>query len=65
MKLFYARPSPFVRKVMVLLEETGQTGAVETVDGFGAPTAPNADVIAANPHRQDPLPDPRRWTCDL
>ena len=49
MKLFHARPSPFVRKVMVLLEETGQTGAVELVDGFGAPTAPNADVIAANP----------------
>ena len=49
MKLFYARPSPFVRKVMVLLEEAGQTGAVELVDGFGAPTAPNADVLAANP----------------
>lgn len=49
MKLFHARPSPFVRKVMVLLEEAGQTGAVELVDGFGAPTAPNADVIAANP----------------
>ena len=49
MKLFYARPSPFVRKVMVLLEETGQTGSVELVDGFGAPTAPNPDVMAANP----------------
>ena len=49
MKLLHARPSPFVRKVMVLLEEAGQTGAVELIDGFGAPTAPNADVLAANP----------------
>ena len=49
MKLFYARPSPFVRKVMVLLNEAGKTDEVELVDGFGAPTAPNTDVIAANP----------------
>ena len=49
MKLFYARPSPFVRKVMVLLNEAGKTDEVELVDGFGGPTAPNADVIAANP----------------
>lgn len=49
MKLFHARPSPFVRKVMVLLEEAGKTGDVELIDGFGAPTAPNAEVVAANP----------------
>ena len=35
MKLVYAQPSPFVRKIMVLLEEAGQTGAVKLVDGFG------------------------------
>ena len=49
MKLLHARPSPFVRKVMVLLEEAGKTGDVELIDGFGAPTAPNDDVVAANP----------------
>ena len=49
MKLLYARPSPFVRKVMVVLEEAGKAGEVELIDGFGSPTAPNADVVAANP----------------
>ncbi|MEO1612270.1 MAG: glutathione S-transferase family protein [Pseudomonadota bacterium] len=49
MKLLHARPSPFVRKVMVVLEEAGKAGDVELIDGFGAPTAPNDNVTAANP----------------
>ncbi len=49
MKLVYAKPSPFVRKVMVILEEAGQTANVELIDGFGSPIAPNADAIASNP----------------
>jgi glutathione S-transferase len=49
MKLFYARPSPFVRKVMVVLEEAGKTGEVELVEGFGSPTAPNEAVVKSNP----------------
>ncbi len=49
MKLLYARPSPFVRKVMVLLEEAGKADGIERIDGFGSPTAPNTDVVAANP----------------
>ena len=49
MKLLHARPSPFVRKVMVLLEEAGKAGDVELIDGFGAPTAPNDNVTSANP----------------
>lgn len=49
MKLLHARPSPFVRKVMVLLEEAGKTADVELIDGMGAPTAPNANVTSANP----------------
>ncbi|MEL7463962.1 MAG: glutathione S-transferase family protein [Pseudomonadota bacterium] len=49
MKLLHARPSPFVRKVMVVLEEAGKAGEVELIDGFGAPTAPNDNVTAANP----------------
>lgn len=49
MELYYARPSPFVRKVMVLLEESGKTGDVELVDGFGSPTAPNEAIVRVNP----------------
>lgn len=49
MQLLYARASPFVRKVMVVLEEAGKTGEVELIDGFGSPTAPNASVVSTNP----------------
>ena len=49
MKLVYARPSPFVRKVMVVLEEAGRTDEFELVDGFGSPVAPNENAIMANP----------------
>ena len=49
MKLVHARPSPFVRKVMVVLEEAGKAGEVELIDGFGSPVAPNENVTAANP----------------
>jgi len=49
MKLVYAKPSPFVRKVMVVLEEAGQTASVELLDGFGSPTAPSANAMAINP----------------
>ena len=49
MKLVHAGPSPFVRKVMVLLEEAGKSGAFELIDGFGSAVAPNPNVTAANP----------------
>lgn len=49
MKLLYAQASPFVRKVMVLLEEAGVANDVEKVDGAGSPVAPNDAVVAANP----------------
>jgi len=49
MQLYYARPSPFVRKVMVLLEEAGKVGEVELIDGFGSPVSPNEALIAVNP----------------
>ena len=66
MKLLYARPSPFVRKVMVLLEEAGKTGDVELVDGFGSPTAPKDAVLAANPVGKIPclVPDDGRAIFD-
>ena len=49
MKLIYAKPSPFVRKVMVVLEEAGKTASVELLDGFGSPIAPSANAMAVNP----------------
>jgi len=49
MKLLYAQASPFVRKVMVLLEEAGQRDSVEIVDAMGSPIAPNENALAANP----------------
>jgi len=49
MKLIHAGASPFVRKVMVLLCEAGKSDAVELIDGFGSPVAPNENALAANP----------------
>ncbi|MEM1277859.1 MAG: glutathione S-transferase [Pseudomonadota bacterium] len=49
MKLYHAAPSPFVRKVMMVLKITGQEDAVEILDGFGTPVDPNEGVCGANP----------------
>jgi len=49
MKLLVAGPSPFVRKVRVLIRETGQQDVVEEVDVVASPTGPDAALIAANP----------------
>ena len=49
MKLLMAGPSPFVRKVLVLLHETGQGGDVETVTVTAAPGGTDATLKAANP----------------
>lgn len=49
MQLYHAAASPYVRKVMVLLEEAGKTGDVTLIDGSGSPTAPNQAVTACNP----------------
>lgn len=59
MQLFYAQPSPFVRKVMVLLEEAGKIDEVELIDGFGSPIAPNDAVLEVNPIGKIPclIPD--------
>ncbi len=54
MKLISAGASPFVRKVHVLLHETGQTGDVEIIDIKTAPTNSHADAIAANPSGKIP-----------
>ncbi len=55
MKLLLAPLSPYVRKVRVLLRETGQLGAVEEVEIATNPLTPNADVLAANPTGRIPV----------
>lgn len=49
MRLYFSPTSPYVRKVMVLLHETGQMDAVELVHGSGSPTDPGSAPLEANP----------------
>lgn len=49
MTLFHSPTSPFVRKVMVLLHETGQLGRVALQEVQLSPTSPSAAVNARNP----------------
>ncbi|MEM7597629.1 MAG: glutathione S-transferase [Pseudomonadota bacterium] len=49
MKLIAAKPSPFVRKVRVLILETGQTDDVEMVFIMPTPVAPDDQAVVANP----------------
>ncbi|WP_299296941.1 glutathione S-transferase [uncultured Tateyamaria sp.] len=49
MKLLVAGPSPFVRKVLVVLHETDQAGDVETVKVTATPGGTDAMLKAANP----------------
>lgn len=55
MKLISAGPSPFVRKVQVLLHETGQTDDVEIVNVAMTPTKANSEAVAANPAGKIPV----------
>ncbi len=49
MKLYHSPTSPYVRKVMVTLDLTGQLGEVELIPGSGTPLAPNEATIGVNP----------------
>lgn len=49
MKLYYAPTSPYVRKVMILLEETGQRDDVELVNVATTPVAADPALLAKNP----------------
>lgn len=49
MKLMMAGPSPFVRKVRVLLREADMADQVEEIAVVASPTGPSDDLIAANP----------------
>ena len=49
MRLYFSPTSPYVRKVMVLLHETGQLAEVELVTGSGSPVDPATAPLEANP----------------
>lgn len=49
LKLMGAIPSPFVRKVRVLIHETGQEEDVEVVFIMPSPVAPDDQAMTANP----------------
>lgn len=49
MKLFYSNTSPFVRKVMVLLHETGAQDRVDLVPAMGTPLNPGTMPVDRNP----------------
>lgn len=49
MKLIAAKPSPFVRKVRVLILESGQSDDVEIVYIMPTPVTPDEQAMAANP----------------
>jgi glutathione S-transferase len=49
MRLFHSTTSPFVRKVMVTLHETGQTGDVTLVPAMGTPVDSGSMPLAQNP----------------
>ncbi len=49
MKLFHAAASPFVRKVMVVVHETGLDGRIELIAGATTPVDANPDLARSNP----------------
>lgn len=49
MRLYHSPASPYVRKVMVVLRETGQEGAVDLIHAAGNPVDPGTMPTAQNP----------------
>ncbi|KIN62613.1 Glutathione S-transferase family protein [Sulfitobacter noctilucicola] len=49
MKLAYSPTSPYVRKVMVLLHETGQLNDVALENRTTTPLAPDGNLLSSNP----------------
>ncbi len=49
MKLYYSPTSPYVRKVMAVLHETGQLADVELITASGTPLAPADELRGKNP----------------
>ena len=55
MQLFHNTASPYVRKVMVTLIETGQRDDVTLVQASGTPVAPDPGPMTANPLGKVPV----------
>jgi len=49
MRLYHSQTSPYVRKVMVLLHETGQAGDVTLIPATGSPVDTGTMPLALNP----------------
>lgn len=49
LKLYYSPTSPYVRKVMILAQEGGLLGQIETVKAATAPGSPDPAIKAHNP----------------
>lgn len=49
MKLYHSPTSPYVRKVMVILHETGQLGDVDLVESSTSPISPAAHLLGKVP----------------
>ncbi len=58
MKLYVSATSPFARKVLVLLRETGQLGDVDLVMSAGTPLNPGNMPTGQNPLGKIPVLDP-------
>ena len=55
MKLYHSATSPFVRKVMVVMLETGLKGQVELVPSSGTPVVPGTMPLDRNPLGKIPV----------
>ena len=49
MKLFFSAASPYVRKVMVVAHETGQSERIEKLAAAASPVKRDANIVAKNP----------------
>lgn len=49
MKLFHSQTSPYVRKVMITLHETGRLGEVDLIPTATTPVATDSELAAINP----------------
>lgn len=63
MRLYHSPTTPYGRKVMVLLHETGQTGDVEVVGAGGTPLDPGSQPLDLNPLGKIPALDPGDGTA--
>ena len=55
MRLYHSPTSPFVRKVVVVLHETGLLAQVELVSATGTPLAPGTLPVERNPFGKIPV----------